>query len=980
MQDDRADIIEALLRPDADIGEYRKTKFDQIWMMKQILEDDVVRYLKTGSPHIETFLQIEAFRHLMLEESYIWWKDMIETYTNSRAFSDFEAKALDESKYARTVEAFYPDKVKLGDMVRIRGRKFPVHAPIKASPAFYQDTQDFTTLVADRFNEGGYDVYFLILRFCHKHGIAYRGGEGDVHEDKRRISWYRSLPKAYIAFGDGIPDLDLIRHREDVSESVSRDARSNTNQVSGRKKIPVRRAEVSARENRAQRRKERRAKQAEKSQDQATVEEDGPSRDDHDSDGDMASAQQTDALIRSINLCDPSSENDEDPEPDLDDKIIPKDFESDVEEDQNNASSDDSWDGRSAVNSAHRVETWDDDDTRLSELLNPDPCKYNVERAFIQPKPAVCFQRLANYTSALAQEMVLTGVCPQVKSAKQTAPPVTSNILIPRGRAWRIPNKHQKIRRYQYIQNPTKTTTKNTNRNHIRPGLMSLFEQLVDQREIQKTYKGQTAWRSHNHTRLRTKSHRRVFVKGASVRGPTRDVCDIRVTGHTGVRPFSEGTMHFTSNAATIQEESEEISQTRSALSNTTLIQWIDFISHLRTQELDVRHKFLQKHKDEICWQPLWILAHAILGKVQKVTLKTYEPKFVKFWDFATKSRQSPYYRQSQNLWLDISDQKLDKQLVRAYVTARLIDVKTGTCQGDLSAINHFLKAIGGKSCYEIDPKLSSIIFSIAKTCSRNEQHHALALERHVILQLIVFLKNWIKRPPRGFKKKLASTFPDAVNLAGWLGLRTGEALGLKFDDIEEIAPDHKQARFNNTCARVIIPKCKTGTEDKPGRVVFFTEFHEGVDGCPLKSWRRLVKRRKSIKKIFHWKNGQPLSRKEFDMIVRQFMDDFGAKKQYDPKVTARLSWYTFRISLFVFLGLNCDLSVETMRTLGGWSKTSDMPAHYQSKGSFHQGIEASFTASAIAGHAGPNIDLDAFMDKKWTKITVRDTPVEAKN
>ena len=79
---------------------YEKTK-----LVREARELDVVDYLKSGSPPIEIFLQIEALRRLMHASAYEWWMFMIEAYTNSRAFSDFESNVLDESKYARTVES-----------------------------------------------------------------------------------------------------------------------------------------------------------------------------------------------------------------------------------------------------------------------------------------------------------------------------------------------------------------------------------------------------------------------------------------------------------------------------------------------------------------------------------------------------------------------------------------------------------------------------------------------------------------------------------------------------------------------------------------------------------------------------------------------------------------------------------------------------------------------------------------------------------
>ena len=120
-------------------------------------------------------------------------------------------------------------------------------------------------------------------------------------------------------------------------------------------------------------------------------------------------------------------------------------------------------------------------------------------------------------------------------------------------------------------------------------------------------------------------------------------------------------------------------------------------------------------------------------------------------------------------------------------------------------------------------------------------------------MQLLKFLETWIKKPIEGFKKRLPNSFPYAVSLAGWLGLRTQEAIDLTFKNISTVPPSHKEARFDRPSAKVVIPKCKTGTETRPGRVVFFTRFHPGVDGCPFKSYEDLLKLRKeNAKKIKH--------------------------------------------------------------------------------------------------------------------------------
>ena len=102
-------------------------------------------------------------------------------------------------------------------------------------------------------------------------------------------------------------------------------------------------------------------------------------------------------------------------------------------------------------------------------------------------------------------------------------------------------------------------------------------------------------------------------------------------------------------------------------------------------------------------------------------------------------------------------------------------------------------------------------------------------------------------------------------------------------------------------------------------------------------------------------------------------MDDFGKRKGYPPDITKRLSWYTFRISLFVYLGLSCDLSIESMKSLGGWSSRSEMPAHYQAKGKYYQGLNASIQASAITSTPQSTLNVDALLDKKWRDLLVLD-------
>lgn len=255
----------------------------------------------------------------------------------------------------------------------------------------------------------------------------------------------------------------------------------------------------------------------------------------------------------------------------------------------------------------------------------------------------------------------------------------------------------------------------------------------------------------------------------------------------------------------------------------------------------------------------------------------------------------------------------------------------------------------------------------VAETCNLSEESHALALDRRVILELIKFLRVWIRKPPRGFNYRLPPSFPDAVNLAGWLGLRTGEAAGMQYDHITKILPGSREDKFDRECHKLVVPTCKTDTKLREGRLLFFTEFHEGVEGCPAKSWSELCRLRcKKAKSIFHWPDGSAISRTEFNDIVRAFMDDFGQYKGYKREVTKRLSWYTFRISLFVYLGLNCDLSVKSIRALGGWSDKSKMPAHYQAKGRYYQGLNASIKASNMTDSRANHIDVDALLDKKW--------------
>ena len=98
-----------------------------------------------------------------------------------------------------------------------------------------------------------------------------------------------------------------------------------------------------------------------------------------------------------------------------------------------------------------------------------------------------------------------------------------------------------------------------------------------------------------------------------------------------------------------------------------------------------------------------------------------------------------------------------------------------------------------------------------------------------------------------------------------------------------------------------------------------------------------------------------------------------GNARGYAPDIVRRLSWYTFRISLFIYLGLNCDLSIESMKALGGWSSKSEMPAHYQAKGRFYQGLNASIAASDITSKPTKMLDVDALLDNKWRQLMLLD-------
>ena len=125
----------------------------------------------------------------------------------------------------------------------------------------------------------------------------------------------------------------------------------------------------------------------------------------------------------------------------------------------------------------------------------------------------------------------------------------------------------------------------------------------------------------------------------------------------------------------------------------------------------------------------------------------------------------------------------------------------------------------------------------------------------------------------------------------------------------------------------------------------------ERPQDCPMKSWFKAMEvTPKNAKYAFCWRNGDPMTRDEFNKVIRKMFDDFGDHMEWHPADIKRLSFYTFRISLFVFLSIHCDFTCEKLRSLGGWSERSRMPHVYTAKAHYERQRAAAIQAAASQG------------------------------
>ena len=96
-----------------------------------------------------------------------------------------------------------------------------------------------------------------------------------------------------------------------------------------------------------------------------------------------------------------------------------------------------------------------------------------------------------------------------------------------------------------------------------------------------------------------------------------------------------------------------------------------------------------------------------------------------------------PYYKRPEILTKHVEEGKVDLIALRGYASYRLTIVKEGTFLGDVAAINHFLRALGNTSCYELDTQFSGLIKTLACTFRLFHECHALAVAREKVMHMV---------------------------------------------------------------------------------------------------------------------------------------------------------------------------------------------------------------------------------------------------
>lgn len=268
---------------------------------------------------------------------------------------------------------------------------------------------------------------------------------------------------------------------------------------------------------------------------------------------------------------------------------------------------------------------------KLSKVVNPKPIGTRTPRLMIHrervPDPA----GMINWTSVALREQIRQGNCYHIHPSSHTTLPVT-NVLKRKNSQWRLPSKRQKLSNYYR----DKGFTKKPRRKRRASTYTQFCESDVQIRKYTEVCGG-TPRVSMAPTPMNwvepTSSSKLKYVAN---RGVMEEHWNTRASGHVGTSPYVEGTVRHVSSTVEMHDiQTEEEGDMGTAISNSSLVQWVSFVQVLRQLDSQTVCKILAKYNDKVAWNPLWHMAQAILGKIKPKTLNTYEPKFIKFWNYA---------------------------------------------------------------------------------------------------------------------------------------------------------------------------------------------------------------------------------------------------------------------------------------------------------------------------------------------------------
>ena len=226
------DILISTFSPLSEIGTLEKTKWDDVFQARRQMGGAVQALLRVTSPQTLAFLQIEGAKRIMRRSAWEFWMEEIQLYSTSDAFYQFYRRSMETSLFLQTVRQFYPTDVAPGDLVRIQGVDYLVHAPILQQKQFYQDETRYTPIVAARDNDGGMDTVLVLLDFFLRNNLDYVGGSGSKRLDRAHIDWYWKLPLTTVTFGAGVPSRSsLLAHPDPESPGDSTSATLGEDEV-----------------------------------------------------------------------------------------------------------------------------------------------------------------------------------------------------------------------------------------------------------------------------------------------------------------------------------------------------------------------------------------------------------------------------------------------------------------------------------------------------------------------------------------------------------------------------------------------------------------------------------------------------------------------------------------------------------------------------------------------------------------------------